>query len=153
MSFLLIVVLLLWIGHEVYRLRLQLQFGMRIFPLASRVIFLNSRGERIQNMNIQDSGQILTFSIAGVDAAGNPAPLDPASAPVFSLDDTSMGAIAGQVFTPSGKLGSVNIDVSIPAVNAQPALAGSLAVSVVAGAAVQVSMSGVVSAAPAAPSS
>lgn len=93
-------------------------------------------------MNIQDSGQVLTFAISGADAAGNPAPLDPQSAPVFSLDNTAMGTISGMVFTPSGVLGVCNIDVSIPAMNAQPALAGSLAVSVVAGSAVSISVSG-----------
>lgn len=97
-------------------------------------------------MNILDSGQILTLTLMGQDAAGNPAPLDPASAPVYSLSDTSMGSLNGAVFTPSGKLGAVTIAVSVPAVNAQPALAGSLAVSVIPGAAVQVTLSGTVGA-------
>jgi hypothetical protein len=133
---------LAWIIKELRSIKKILRNGVRTFPLPSRIVFLNSEGERVGSVNIQDSGQVLTFAIAGADAAGNPAPLDPASVPVFSLDDTSMGSIAGQVFTPSGKLGTVNIDVSIPAVNAQPALAGSLAVAVVAGAAVVISVSG-----------
>lgn len=100
-------------------------------------------------MNILDSGQILTLAIAGEDAAGNPAPLDPASAPVYTLSDSSFGSLNANVFTPSGKLGSVTIAVSVPAVNAQPALAGNLAVSVVPGSVTQVALTGTVSAAPA----
>jgi len=137
--------------RELRKIKKILRYGVRVFPLATGIVFLNSKVEKVTQMNIQDSGQVLTLSFAGVDAAGNPAPLDPASAPVYSLDNTAAGSIsAAGVFTPSGTLGTVNLSVSIPAVNAQPALAGSLAVSVVAGAAVQLTLSGVVSPAPSA---
>lgn len=136
---------------EVRKIRKRLKYGVRTFSLPVRLVFLNSEGKEILKMNIQDSGQILTPTLSAVDAAGNPAPLDAASAAVWSLDDSSMGVVdaASGVFTPSGKLGSVNLDVSVPAVGAQPALAGSLAVVVVAGAAVALSIAGAVSAAPA----
>lgn len=143
-----------FIHKDLRKIKKILRYGVRVFPLATGIVFLNSKGEKVTQMNIQDSGQILSLAFAGVDAAGNPAPLDAASVPVFTLDDTSEGSIdASGVFTPSGKLGTVNLSVSIPAVNAQPALAGSLAVSVVAGAAIQLTLSGTVSAAPVAPAS
>lgn len=136
-----------WIDKDLRKIKKILRYGVRVFPLATGIVFLNSKGEKVTQMNIQDSGQVLTLSFAGVDAAGNPAPLDPQSAPVFSLDNTAAGVVsAAGVFTPSGALGSVNLSVSIPAVNSQPALAGSLAVSVVAGAAVQLTIAGAVSA-------
>lgn len=134
---------------QLWRIRKQLQRGIRTYPIATGVVF-QFHGKRKTEMNIQDSGKVLKPSLAGVDAAGNPAPLDPASAPVWSLDDTSMGTVdADGTFTPSGKLGSVNLDVSIPAVGAQPAMAASLPVTVVAGSAVQVTISGSVADAPA----
>jgi hypothetical protein len=114
-------------------------------------------------MQVQDSGQAVKLVLAGEDGAENPAPLDPASVPAYSLDDTSLGSLAadtdpanplGQIFTPSGKLGTVNVSVSVPAVNAQPALAGTLPVSIVAGSVTQLSLSASVislSPAPAAP--
>ena len=133
--------------HDLRKIKEILRYGIRVYPIATNIVFLNLQGEKVTQMNIQDSGQVLTLSFAGVDAAGNPAPLDPQSAPVFSLDNTAAGVVsAAGVFTPSGALGSVNLSVSIPAVNAQPALAGSLAVSVVAGAAVQLTIAGAVSA-------
>ncbi len=141
------------VSHDLRKIKQILRYGIRVFPIATNIVFLNLQGEKVTQMNIQDSGQVLTLSFSGVDAAGNPAPLDSQSAPVFSLDNTAAGVVsAAGVFTPSGTLGSVNLSVSIPAVNAQPALAGSLAVSVVAGAAVQLTIAGAVSPAPAAPS-
>lgn len=147
------------INHELKKVRKILQYGVRIFPVASRVVFINAAGEKVQKMNVQDSGQIVQLLLQGEDAAENPAPLDAAAAPVFSLDDPSMGSIvpaaadgsAPAFFQPSGKLGPVNVSVSIPAVNAEPALASvsPLNIQVVAGAAVSVSLSGAVAAAPA----
>lgn len=144
---------------QLKKIRKILRYGIRTFPLPVRLVFLNSEGKEMTQMNILDSGQIFTPALSAVDVVGNPAPLDPASVPVYSLDDTSMGSVdpASGVFTPSGKLGSVNLDASIPAINAQPALAGSFLLVVTAGAAVALSISGAVSAAPvaapAAPSS
>lgn len=139
----------------------KLKNGLRVFAIPAR-LFITMNGEKVDKMNIQDSGQVASLALVGEDAAGNPAPLDPASAPVWTLDDSSLGSLAadpsnplGQIFTPSGKLGTVNLSVSIPAVNAQPAMAGSGSLAVVAGSAVQVAMqiSVAAPAAPAAPAS
>ena len=107
--------------------------------------------------NILDSGQVAQLQIVGMlDAAGNPVgALDPASVPAWALGDSSFGALSvdpnlGQIFTPSGKLGAAPISVSIPAVNAQAALAGSGTLNVVPGAAVSLSIAFNVVAAPAA---
>lgn len=104
-------------------------------------------------MNIQDSGQVAQLALSGKDAAGNSAPLDPASVPVYTLDNSALGTLSpdpsnpmGQLFTPSGQLLSGNIDVSVPAVNSQPALVGSLPIAVVAGAAVALALSGTIQA-------
>ena len=114
-------------------------------PIAVKLLILIN-GEKVDKMNISDSGQVAQLALVGEDAAGNPAPLDPQSAPVWSIDDASLGAVSvdpvlGQIFSPSGKLGTVNISVSIPAVNAQPALAGSGSLVVIAGSAVQIALS------------
>lgn len=148
-----------FLRHELWKVEKHLQNGIRVFSFASRVVFINERGQEILKMNVQDSGQIVQLQLAGQDQAGNPAPLDPASAPSFSLDDPSMGSIipaaadgsAPAYLQPTGKIGSVNVSVSIPAVNAQPAMASviPLNVQVVAGAAIAVSLSGSVAAAPA----
>lgn len=120
-------------------------------PPAARIVFqtmVNGILSEVTHMQIMDN-QSLKVSITGQDVKGNPAPLDPAAAPVWALDDASFGTVVpaadgmSAVVSLSGKLGAFNVQVSIPAVNAEPALTGALPVTVVASAATQIQLSGV----------
>ena len=98
-------------------------------------------------MQIKDT-QTLAISISTEDAKGNPAALDSAAVPAWTLDDATFGDIAvgsgglSAVFTPNGKLGACNVQCSIPAVNDEPAMVGTLPVTVVASAASQIVLTG-----------
>jgi hypothetical protein len=107
-------------------------------------------GKEVAQMQMQDN-QKLAVSIAVQDVDGNPTVLDPASVLVWDVDNAQLASVApaadgmSAVVSPSGQLGSFNVQLSIAAVNAQPAIQGSLAVTVVASGASQVVLSGVAS--------
>jgi hypothetical protein len=118
-------------------------------PVATKITFIVG-GQEETKMQVQDN-QTVAISIAAEDVDGNPTVLDPASVLVWSVDNAAMATIApaatgqGAVVTPSGTLGSFNAQLSIAAVNAQPAIQGTLAVTVVASGATQVVLTGAVS--------
>jgi hypothetical protein len=116
-------------------------------PPAARIVFIVG-GKKVTQMQIQDNGS-LTVSIAAEDVKGNPVSLDPSAAPSWAVDNASLATIVpsadglSAVVTPVGPLGSFNVQCSIPAVNAESALQGSLAVEVIASAATQIVLNGV----------
>lgn len=142
-------VLLSLIFKELRTIESILKTAVRAF-LPTRIIFLNPEGQEIEKMQIQDN-QTLSVSIAAQDAKRNPAPLDPTAVPSWSVDQPSLASVAPSadglscVVTPSGALGSFNVQCSIPAVNSESALQGSLPVQVIASAASQIVLNGVAS--------
>jgi hypothetical protein len=114
-----------------------------------RLLFIVG-GEEVTHMQLKDNAT-LSIAIAASDAKGNPTKLDPAAVPAWALDDATFGDLVpaadgmSAVFTPNGKLGDLNVQVSIPAVGSEPALSGSLPVTVIASDAVAITLTGTAS--------
>jgi hypothetical protein len=113
---------------------------------AVRIVFTVD-GKRAKKMNNLPDNRTLLVAITGEDIKANPAPLDPAAQPVWSVDQPSLATCVpsadglSAVITPVGPLGSFNVKCSIGAINQEPAMIGTCAVTVVASAAVQIALS------------
>lgn len=94
---------------------------------------------------LKDDSQVVG-SLALVDDKGNPAVLDPASVVSWASSDPTVVTVTpdatglAPVCAATGKLGSVEIQFSIPAVNAQPAYSGSAEIDVIASAGVSATL-------------
>lgn len=98
-------------------------------------LFITTRGKRLQSMQLKDNDQ-LPLGLEADDKFGNKTGgLD--AAPAWALSDPTFGTLTAAAdgmsanFTPNGKLGDVNVQVSAAASGV--ALAGSLPVTVIAG--------------------
>lgn len=118
-----------------------------VMPLpAARIVFF-AGGSEVTQVQMKDN-QVLTVSIGAQDVAGNPTTLDTAAAPAWAVTDATLATITpsadglSATVKPVGPLGSFQVQCSIPAVGAEPALSGSLDVQVTASAATQIVLQG-----------
>lgn len=120
-----------------------------VMPLPAVGFSFTVEGEEVTSMQMKDN-KVLDVAISAKDVKGNAASLDAGAVPSWAVSDDTLATLEvasdnlSAKVTPVGPLGSFDVQVSIPAINEEPALSGSLAVEVIASEAVEIALAGTV---------
>ncbi len=120
-----------------------------VMPLPAIGFSFIVEGVEVTQMQMKDNA-VLDVSLSAKDVKGNAASLDAGAVPSWAVSDPSLATIEvaadnlSAKVTPVGPLGSFDVQLSIPAINDEPALSGSLPVEVIASAAVEVTLQGAI---------